>query len=113
MNGVGIFYDISNRDSFNKLHHWMIEVVQYALKASMLLVGTKCDLDANREVTFEEGLQFAQSYGISFIETSAKENQNVNKLFKMIIQPLLKNHIKETVIESKSNEDNYYKCIFY
>ena len=46
-----------------------------------ILVGNKCDLNENRKVSKEKGKQLADSYGIPFIETSAKSNENIEKLF--------------------------------
>ena len=46
-----------------------------------LLVGNKCDLEAQRQVTTEEGKELADRLGIKFIETSAKSATNVEKSF--------------------------------
>ena len=46
-----------------------------------ILVGNKCDLEEKRQVTKERGKQLADSYRIPFIETSAKNNENIEKLF--------------------------------
>ncbi|OQE41957.1 hypothetical protein PENCOP_c004G00993 [Penicillium coprophilum] len=48
---------------------------------SVILVATKNDLEAQREVSVEEGQMLAKSLGCWFIETSAKNNTNVDKLF--------------------------------
>uniref|UniRef100_A0A1X7UAF8 Uncharacterized protein n=1 Tax=Amphimedon queenslandica TaxID=400682 RepID=A0A1X7UAF8_AMPQE len=39
------------------------------------------DLDAKRDVKFEEGLAFAQEHGLVFMETSAKTAANVEEAF--------------------------------
>jgi GTPase SAR1 family protein len=46
-----------------------------------ILVGNKCDLNEARQVPKEKGKQLADSYGIPFVETSAKNNENIEKLF--------------------------------
>ena len=46
-----------------------------------ILVGNKCDLNERRQVPKEKGKQLADSYGIPFLETSAKSNENIEKLF--------------------------------
>ena len=63
-------------------------------KTKFILVGTKCDLDT-REVKEEEGLNFANKFGIKFFETSAKLNINVNETFNSLIDDILLNY-KET-----------------
>lgn len=58
-----------------------------------MLVGNKCDETSLREVTKEEGEAEAATWGISFMETSAKTNENVTELFQVreyvIIQMLI------------------------
>lgn len=46
-----------------------------------LLVGNKSDLASKRVVTYDQGKEFADSLGIEFIETSAKNATNVEKAF--------------------------------
>ena len=46
-----------------------------------ILVGNKSDLTDKRQVSKERGKQLADAYGIPFIETSAKSNENIEKLF--------------------------------
>jgi Ras-related protein Rab-1A len=53
-----------------------------------LLVGNKSDLDTKRQVSFEEGKEFADSLGIKFIEASAKNNSNVEKAFMTLAQDI-------------------------
>ncbi len=47
-----------------------------------ILVGNKCDLNERRQVSTQKGKELANSYGIPFIECSAKSNENINKLFE-------------------------------
>jgi GTPase SAR1 family protein len=49
------------------------------------LIGNKCDLDDQRQVSTEEGKNFAVKNEIAFLETSAKDKTNVNKAFQMVM----------------------------
>ena len=92
-----IVYEISNKKSFENISSWIEECKNTAPKSIlMVLVGNKCDLD-NREVTEEEGREFAEKNGMLFFETSAKTGKNVEELFKQSVK----------VIEQKIKE-NYY-----
>lgn len=63
---------------------------------SKIIVGNKCDCkESERQVSEAEGKRLAQSFGIQFVETSAKDNTNIQKMFEMIgLQ------IKEKLVES-------------
>ena len=56
------------------------------------LIGNKSDLETSRQVKTEEGKTLADSLGIRFLETSAKEAINVEKAFT-----ILSNEIKSKV----------------
>ncbi len=45
------------------------------------MIGNKCDLEAQRDVTFEEARQFAEENGLTFVETSAKTGDRVEDAF--------------------------------
>ncbi|EEY14984.1 ras-1 [Verticillium alfalfae VaMs.102] len=54
----------------------------------MVVVGNKCDLEGEREVTRQEGEALAKSFGCKFIETSAKSRINVDKAFYDIVREI-------------------------
>ena len=45
--------------------------------AQVILVGNKCDMEDERVISFERGKHLADSLGLEFFETSAKDNINV------------------------------------
>ena len=45
-----------------------------------ILIGNKCDLEAERVVPQERGEELARSQGIPFLETSTKTNHNVDEV---------------------------------
>lgn len=48
-----------------------------------MLVGNKCDEQSLREVSEAEGKAESVSWGVSYMETSAKNNVNVTELFQV------------------------------
>ena len=50
-------------------------------KMIILLIGNKCDLKFEREVSEEEGQTFALKHNLMFFETSAKTAQTVQEAF--------------------------------
>lgn len=64
-------------------------------------MGNKSDLEANRQVKTEEGKTLADSLGIKFLETSAKDAVNVEKAFTT-----LSNEIKAKVQDRPGPKKN-------
>jgi len=53
-----------------------------------ILVGNKCDKTYEREVTKDEGIALARSFGCSFMETSAKTAHNIELVFTNLVRAL-------------------------
>ena len=45
-----------------------------------LLVGNKCDWEVKRAIPTERGRELAAAQGVSFLETSAKTNHNIDQV---------------------------------
>ena len=92
-----VVYDITNRESFANVSTWIKDVQNNAPKTiTLVLVGNKVDLNDIREVTYEEGEDFAMKNGIIFQETSAKTGEFVDDIFiksaKSIARNIDENH---------------------
>ncbi|NWX35498.1 RAB17 protein, partial [Notiomystis cincta] len=87
-----LIYDIANKQTFSRAKLWLEELEKRFLPSEIViaLVGNKTDLAADREVTTEEGEEFAQTKGLLFMETSAKSNHQVNDVFMAVVQELLR-----------------------
>lgn len=85
--GVGIVYDITDRETFVNVSYWVEQLSQHGPDGvPRVLIGNKADLDDDglRKVSKEEGEQLAEKHGLAFFETSAKTGQSVNEaLIKM------------------------------
>ncbi|XP_057376498.1 ras-related protein Rab-43-like [Daphnia carinata] len=83
-NGVFLVYDITKRSSFLSLQKWMEEIRRFtASNISWILIGNKCDMDSLREVEQVEALALAELIPeiVLVLETSAKDNTNVEQAF--------------------------------
>lgn len=56
-----------------------------------ILVGNKSDLEENRKVSFEDGMELAKHFEIPFLETSAKNSINVESSFVTMSKEIKKN----------------------
>lgn len=83
-------YDISKRKSFQHLEEWLEEAKVHIEphKAVYMIIGHKADIDQERAVTTKEGKQFAEFHGLRFLETSAKNGQNVEEAFTCITRDI-------------------------
>lgn len=82
--GIILTYAIDDRESFANVEHWMKQIKENANDdVGIILVANKSDV-ATRCVDYEEGKKLADSYGIQFFETSAKDARNVNDAFYAI-----------------------------
>ncbi|KJE97153.1 Ras-like protein Rab-2A, variant [Capsaspora owczarzaki ATCC 30864] len=80
--GALLVYDITRRDTFLHLTNWLSDARQHSnTNMVIMLIGNKSDLDARRQVSYEEGEQFAAEHGLIFMETSAKTAANVEDAF--------------------------------
>ena len=90
--GIIVVYDITNRSSFEGVKHWMKEISKRAsFEIQKILVGNKADLHIKRNVVYAEGAKAAEKYGASFMEVSAKDSINVEKLFLDITKKVVAN----------------------
>ncbi|EKG08340.1 rab1 small GTP-binding protein, putative [Trypanosoma cruzi] len=89
-NGVMLCFDLTHRPSFLHLDQWIERVRQQALPGiPCLLIGCKSDeARSARQVSKEEATAWAQQHGISYIETSAKEKENVQYAFQEITKEI-------------------------
>ena len=93
-----IVYDVTNRQSFLNVQDWFNECKKQTPKtAMMVLVGNKIDLNNKREVSYEEGENFAKNNSMLFYETSAKNGDNIENMF----------YESAEIIANKINEGYY------
>lgn len=112
--GIIIVYDVTDQESFNNVKSWLQEIDRFASEhVCKLLVGNKNDLKAKKVVDTETAKAFADSLGIKFLETSAKESENVEEAFRTMaaeikastsFQPA-KNNASGTVNVSSKDEE--------
>ena len=89
--GIIVVYDVTDEESFRNVKQWLGEIKTYASQdVTRLLVGNKCDLPPSKRVITEEmGREFAESLGIEFLETSAKNASNVEEAFGSMAQQIM------------------------
>ena len=92
--GVILMYDITSRETFERLNIWLNIIKQITNDIPIVLVGNKLDLEDNEDdgriIEYGEGEDFAKENDFDFFEVSAKNGTNVEKAFISIAEKILK-----------------------
>ena len=105
-------FDITKKDSFDKLDFWIENVVEIlGTDFACGIVGNKNDLFLEAEVTEEEVKKYANSKGIKYKLVSAKTDpESFSEFLEILIkEPMNKNKLKKSKNDNKDNKDNKEK----
>eukprot|EP01079_Euglenida_sp_SAG-EU17-18_P002290 gene2290-3144_t len=70
--------------------YWVKEIRRHCCPSQIcVLVGTKSDLSSIRQVSEADAQGFAKAEGFAYLETSAKDNTNVQEAFSAIAKAIL------------------------
>ncbi|OBW64418.1 MAG: Uncharacterized protein AUREO_055190 [Aureobasidium pullulans] len=99
--GICVVYDVTDMDSFNNVKQWLQEIDRYATEGvNKLLVGNKSDMTDKKVVEYNVAKEFADSLGIPFLETSAKNASNVEQAFLTMARQI-KERMGNTTVNNK------------
>ena len=89
--GFLLVFAINDSESFELLKgkHERVLKGKHGVKCPIVLVGNKQDLENERKVTHAEAKQLADSWGVEYIETSAKTNFNCKEAFEKLAQNIV------------------------
>jgi len=111
--GIVVAYDVTNRDSFDKLTEWLHNVRFSSKISRIIMVGNKIDLK-DRQVSKETALRLAEKENVTYLEASAKDGTGVKELFAklgdMIEEHLFSEFQENTVIELEQDSSTKKKC---
>ena len=105
--GIIIVYDVTNKESFDKIHDWVKSVhdnTDSYREIQMIIVGNKIDLEENRQITKEEGIKLCEYFEVPYFEASAKNSHGVRHFMLKIIQDVVNNKVND---RSSFNIKNY------
>ena len=96
-----VVFDITSKQSFEGAKSWINEIKRKATPdCIIILVGNKSDLDDKRVVSEDEAHNFSEHFNISYIESSAKTNHNIQEIFYTVANKLPQ---EEILIEPENN----------
>ena len=94
--GFLLVFAINDKTSFELIPPKRERIIKgkHGEKCPMILVGNKQDLVDNREIPYDDAKQLADSWGIDYIETSAKTDFNCKEVFERLAVKIYESRAK-------------------
>ena len=84
--GVVIVFDLTQKKTFLNVVNWLKEINEKLNDVCIVLFGNKCDIDEDKwEVSKDEVMKFVEKNKLTYFETSAKEDINIQEGFKNVV----------------------------
>lgn len=91
--GMILTFDLTNPATFKSCPKWIQEVDRYAEDDVVLfLAGNKCDLADKKEVNDTEITQLKEKHNMEYLETSAKNGDNVKQMFQRLAEQVVEKY---------------------
>lgn len=105
--GFLLVYSITSRSSFEEVGAFYQQILRVKDRDNfpVVIVGNKCDLEEERQVTFEEGQELAKQFECTFVETSAKVRINVEDAFYQLVREI-REYNKGTATDDDTTKRN-------
>ena len=99
-----LVFDLSRLNTFKNIDNWIKVIKENTNPKFFILIGNKCDLENERVVDKKTILDYCENNNFSYIETSVKNNTNIEKIFKEVTYQLYcdiksKNNLKSDLKE--------------
>merc|ERR1712154_192321 len=102
---VLIVFDITDAVTYRRAQEWMEHVRDHAKGYDkVLVIGNKKDLEAQREVSYEEANNACMGFGYNYLETSAKSGVNMETLQNWL-DSHAENKVEQKIKEYDTNDE--------
>lgn len=102
--GAVLVYSICEKKTFQDISYFVQSLNDRAPDIFKVLVGNKSDMEDSRQVSIEEGSQYADEIQAKFIETSARSGDCINNLLQTIAEELYKKYRLEESSKDSANK---------
>jgi Ras-related protein Rap-1A len=119
--GFVMVYSITAQSTFKdllELHEQIIRVKE-TRDIPMILIGNKVDLEAERCVSKDQGINLAKTFNCAFMEASAKVKINVPEIFSNLVRQINSKQLEQpdnknskTNTRSKPDAKRIISCCF-
>ena len=97
-----LVYDICNQVSFESLKRWVSELKINGPAGLMIVIcGNKIDMKEHRQVDSYSAQEYAQSIDAFYIETSCRDDINIERIFKQIGTNVVRTKVQDTVTSAE------------
>lgn len=93
VHGYALVFSIISRQSFdrlNQINESLLNTLGDALDVPRILVGSMRDLTEQRQVSYQEAQQLAESWNIPYLECSSKTGESVAEVFHVLMKEIEK-----------------------
>ncbi|KAJ3309985.1 GTP-binding protein [Boothiomyces sp. JEL0838] len=102
--GIAVTFDLTSDKSFASIPQWLRNIEENAPEGvNKLLVGNKCDLIEQAQVTDETACRFAEENGMKYVRASAKANIGVEEIFFTLAKDIIERLGDATIPEKPRN----------
>ncbi|KAH9483066.1 GTP-binding protein rhb1 [Psilocybe cubensis] len=121
IHGYVLVYSVASRNSFNMVQTVYDKIIDFCGTQDVpcVIVGSKTDLQSSspvpsRQVEPSEGERLAQQNHAAWVETSAKNNTNVDQVFELCLAEIEKRSERNLLVPPSSTtaatKDKGYSC---
>ena len=83
-----LVFDLTRKSTFQNIDHWIKIIKENTSPKFLILIGNKSDLKEERAIDKEIILNYCEKNLFNYMEISAKNNLNIEKLFKEVAYQL-------------------------
>ncbi len=115
LNGIILVFDLTGMETFGKVKNWFDSIKENTdvEKTVICLVGNKLDLKEKKVVNSEEAKKIGESFGMTYMETSAFTGEKVDELYNFVIDNCIKNRFyieREDRVELNKPKNKSKRC---
>ena len=108
---VLIVFDLTKKLSFSHVDEWLRDVQEDIKKDTpIILIGNKCDLPEQRQITSKSAAVFAKKRNMDYFETSAVSSVGIKQVFEAAAQKVVETRVDQEQ-ESKDKLTNLPKDV--
>ena len=105
-----LVFDITRQNTFKNIEQWIKTINENTSPQYMILIGNKNDLEKERQVKKESVINYCKEKLFNYMEISAKNNNNIEKMFKEVAYQLY-NLVKKNKTSKKISNSGEFTNI--